>query len=127
MSGAMNDQPDDLCPTCNHGRIYHDGNVPGCVECGCPDLFGDGKWIALPQDNAPEGQPTSVEQTGFPTLCAILLDAWYGRHGTTDGYAELKDAPYGQRHLDNMAETMRRLVGPWLKHAQSAAKDGDNR
>lgn len=35
----------DTCPTCQHERFRHDGNTPGCIECGCNDLWGDGEYF----------------------------------------------------------------------------------
>ena len=35
----------DTCPTCQHERFRHDGNTPGCIECDCNDLWGDGEYF----------------------------------------------------------------------------------
>lgn len=35
----------DACPTCQHERSRHDGNTPGCIECDCNDLWGDGEYF----------------------------------------------------------------------------------
>lgn len=35
----------DTCPTCQHERSRHDGNTPGCIECHCNDLWGDGEYF----------------------------------------------------------------------------------